>query len=120
MHRKKKEEQSEVAWAAGCLMVPLIIIFAIIMGFVSEIASAGVTLLVFFLSVVFIVIALAYILSYMEKVKRERQEELMEKGLKSLEISGKIEGFSGEDFERMVAKIFSKTGYSVSTTKGVR
>jgi len=52
-----------------------------------------------------------------EYEKREQQKRI-EEGLKSLGSYGKNEEISGNDFERIVAKIFSKRGYSVSTTKG--
>jgi len=55
---------------------------------------------------------------HLEELRIQRKTKKIERGLKSLEISGKIENFSGKDFEEMIAKIFSKIGYSVSITKG--
>lgn len=49
--------------------------------------------------------------------EEDRQKKL-EEGLKSLGTCGSIDNISGEDFEEIVSKLFSRMGYLASHTKG--
>ena len=126
----------EDTWRIGCFLAALAIFGLIILVTLSVKGIIAFVSLAFLLGIFLIVVISAMLTGWYavsivkarEKKPRERQEleelrqkwaeERLERSLKSLEISGKVEEFSGKDFEGMVAKMFSKMGYSVAITKG--
>ena len=128
----KKEDET----SAGCFIVAVLVIGTIII--VALAVSDNITgvllgiLLVPVISGILGAWFMAFLSKRREEEKRWRQEleelrrkweeedqqEKIQEGLKSLGTSGSINDISGRDFEEIVGRIFSKMGYSVSTTKG--
>ncbi len=50
--------------------------------------------------------------------KEEEQKKKLQEGLESLGAPGGLEGISGWEFEKIIAELFKKLGYTVSVTKG--
>lgn len=133
---KMSNSEKEDATSAGCLFFPVLVIGVIIVAALGASGNfTGVLLGIFLVPVISVALLLwymAFLTNRREEEEKRRQEreelqrkwdeeeqqEKIQEGLKSLGASGNIDDISGRDFEEIVGRIFSKMGYSVSTTKG--
>lgn len=133
---KMSNFEKKDATSTGCLFIAVLVIGVIIVAALGASENFTGLLLGIFLVPVISVALLLWYMTFLtnrreeeEKRRQEREElqrkwdeeeqqEKIQEGLKSLGASGSIDDISGRDFEEIVGRIFSKMGYSVSTTKG--